>query len=67
MDVIAYVVAMAVANVPGHEKNPQTVFEPEFKLFDLRYLRSLPANSSQPRHICRHGKTQNNVSEALPV
>jgi len=65
MDPNAYVLAMAIAGVPRHQKNRQTVPEPEFKPFDLRYLRGLPANTSQPRHIGRQGKTQNNVSEAL--
>jgi hypothetical protein len=70
MDLNAYVLAIAMAGVPRHQKNRQTVPEPEFKPFDLRYLRGLPAKTSQPRHISRRGKTQNNVSEApaiLPV
>jgi hypothetical protein len=65
MDLYAYVWAMAIAGVPRHQKNRQTVPEPEFKPFDLRYLRGLPVNTSRPRHIGRQGKAQNNVSEAL--
>jgi hypothetical protein len=67
MDLNAYVLAMAIAGVPTHKKNQQTVPEPELKPFDLRYLRDLPANTNQPRHIGRQKKTQNNVSEALPA
>jgi hypothetical protein len=67
MDLNAYVLAMAIAAAPRHRRNRQTVPEPEFKRFDLRYLGGLPANTSQPRHICREGKTQNNISEALPA
>lgn len=67
MDLNAYVLAMAIVAVPRHQKNRQTLAEPEFKPFDLRYLRDLPVNNSQPRHISRRGKAQNNVSEALPA
>jgi hypothetical protein len=67
MDLYAYVWAMAIAGVPRHQKNRQTVPEPEFKPFDLRYLRGLPVNTSRPRHIGRQGKAQTNVSEALPA
>ena len=49
MDLNAYILAMAIAGVPRRQKNRQTVPEPEFKPFDLRYLRGLPAvNTSQP-------------------
>jgi hypothetical protein len=67
MDLNAYVLAMAVAGAPRHQKNRQTVPEPEFKPFDLRYLRGLPVNSSQTRHLGRERKAENNVSEALPA
>ena len=67
MDLNAYVLAMAIAGVPRYQKNRQTVPEPEFKPFDLRYLRGLPMNTAQPRHIGRQGEAQNNVSEALPT
>jgi hypothetical protein len=65
MDLNAYVLAMAIAGVPRHRKNRQTVPKPEFKPLDLRYLRGLPVNTTQPRHIGRQEKAQNNVSEAL--
>ena len=65
MDLNAYVLAMAIVAAPRHQKNRQTVPEPEFKPFDLRYLGSLPMNTSQPRHIGRKGRRQNNESEAL--
>ena len=67
MDLNAYVLAMAIIATPRHQRNQQTVPEPEFTPFDLRYLRDLSVNSSQPRHISRQGKAQNNVSEALPA
>ena len=67
MDLNAYVLAMAIVAAPRHQRNQQTVPESEFTPFDLRYLRDLPVNSSQPRHIGRQGKAQNNVSEALPA
>jgi hypothetical protein len=67
MDLNAYVLAMAIIATPRHQRNQQTVPESEFTPFDLRYLRDLPVNSSQPRHISRQGKAQNNVSEALPA
>jgi hypothetical protein len=35
MDLNAYVLAMAIASVPRHKKNRQTIPEPEFKPFDL--------------------------------
>ena len=61
----AYVLAMAIVSLPRHQKNSQTVAEPEFKPFDLRYLTGLPVNTSQPRHY--QGKAQNSASEVLPV
>jgi hypothetical protein len=69
MDLNAYIFAMAlaIAGAPRHRKKRQTVPEPEFKPFDLRYLRGLPVNTNQPRLIGRQGKAQNNVSEALPA
>ena len=67
MDLNAYLVAMAIGRVAIHEKNGQTVPEPEFKPFDLRYLRRLPVKTYQPRHIGRQRKVQNNASEALPA
>jgi hypothetical protein len=68
MDLNAYILAMAIAGVPRHQKNRQTVPEPEFKPFDLRYLRGLPAcKHHSTRRIGRQGKAQNNVSETLPV
>jgi hypothetical protein len=67
MDLNAYVLAMAIAGAPRHQKNRQTAPEPAFKPFDLRHLRGLPMNTSQPRHIGRQRKVQNNVSEALPA
>jgi hypothetical protein len=65
MDLNAYVLAMAIAGVPTHKKKQQTVPEPELKPFDLRYLRGLSANTSQPRHIGRQGKTQNTRLERI--
>jgi hypothetical protein len=67
MDLNAYVLAMAIGRVARLEENSQTVPEPEFKPFDLRYLKCLPVNSYQPRHIGRQRKAQNNASEALPA
>ena len=67
MDLNAYVLAMAIIDAPRHQRNRQTVPEPEFTPFDLRYLRDLFVNTSQPRQIGRQGKAQNNVSEALPA
>ena len=67
MDLNAYVLAMAITCVPRHQRNRQTVPEPEFKPFDLRYLSDLAVNVSQPRHIGRQRKAQKNVSEALPA
>ena len=67
MDLNAYVLAMAISDAPRHQRNRQTVPEPEFTPFDLRYLRDLPVNTSQPRQTGRQGKAQNNVSEALPA
>jgi hypothetical protein len=65
MDLNTYVLAMAIVDAPRHQRKRQTVPEPEFNPFDLRYLRDLPVNTSQPRHIGRQGKPQNNASEAL--
>jgi hypothetical protein len=67
MDLNAYVLAMAIIDAPRHQRNRQTVPEPEFTPSDLRYLRDLPVNTSQPRQIAPQGKAQNNVSEALPA
>ena len=67
MNLNAYVLAMAIVNPPRHHRNRQTVPESEFTPFDLRYLRDLPVNSSQPRHGGRQKKARNNVSEALPA
>lgn len=67
MDLNAYVLAMAVTGVPRHQEDRQAVPEPEFKPFDLRYLRSLPVNSNQPRRTGRAGESQSDVSEALPA
>ena len=67
MDLNAYVLAMAIATAPIHQRNRQTAPEPQFTPFNLRYLRDLPVNSSQPRHISCEGKVRNNVSEALPA
>ena len=67
MDLNAYVLAMAIVSVPRHKKNRQAVPEPEFEPFDIRDLRGLSANTSQPRQSCHQGKTHNNVSEALPA
>jgi hypothetical protein len=67
MDLNAYVLAMAIAAAPGHQRNQQTVPEPEFTPFDFRYLRDLPVNTSQLRHIGCQGKPRNNESEALPA
>ena len=67
MDLNAYVLAMAIATAPRHQRNQQMVPESEFTPFDLSYLRDLLVNSSQPRHISRQEKGQNNVSEALPA
>ena len=67
MDLNAYVLAMAIVSLPRHKKHRQAVPEPEFERFDLRDLRGLSANTSQPRRSCRQGKTRNNVSEALPA
>ena len=65
MDLNAYVLAMALVDVPRRQRNRQTVPEPEFAPFDLHYLWELSVNTSQPRHIGRQGKTEKNVSEAL--
>ena len=67
MDLNAYVLAMAIVATPGHRRKQRIVPESEFTSFNLRYLRDLPVNSSQPRHIRRQGKAQNNVSEAIPA
>jgi hypothetical protein len=67
MDLNAYVLAVAIATAPRHQRNQQMVPESEFTPFDLSYLRDLLVNSSQPRHISRQEKAQNNVSEALPA
>jgi hypothetical protein len=67
MDLNAYVLAMALVDVTRQQRNRQTVPEPEFAPFDLRYLWDLSVNTSQPRHISRQGKTQKYVSEALPT
>ena len=67
MDLHTYVLAMAIVTAPRHQRNRQTVPEQEFTPFDLRYLRDLPVNTSQPRHIGCQGKPRNNVSEALPA
>lgn len=67
MDLNAYVLAMAIAAAPRHRRNRQAVPEPEFTPFDFRYLRALPVNTSQPRHIGCQRKPRNNVSEALPA
>jgi hypothetical protein len=66
MDLNAYVLAMAIAAAPRHQRNQQMVPEPEFTPFDLRYLSDLAVNVSQPRHIGRQGKAKN-VFEALPA
>jgi hypothetical protein len=60
MDLNAYVLAMAITSLPRQQKNRNTVPEPEFKPFDLRYLKDLPVNTSRPRHIGRQGKAQTN-------
>jgi hypothetical protein len=67
MDLNAYFLAMALALSPSHRRNPRTPAEPEFKPFDLRYISDLAVNISQPRQICRQGKAQKNVPEALPA
>ena len=67
MDLNAYVLAMAIVAGPRHQKKRQIVAKPEFKPFDLRYLRDLRVNSSQARHISCQEKAQNNVSEVLSV
>jgi hypothetical protein len=67
MDLNPYVLAMAVTGVARYHEERQAVPEPEFKPFDLRYLGNLPVNSNQPRPIGRHGKSQRDVSEALPA
>ena len=67
MDLNAYVLAMAIGPAPKHQRNRQTIPEPEFTPFDFRYLRDLSVNTSQPRHIGHQRKPRNNVSEALPA
>jgi hypothetical protein len=67
MDLNAYVLVMAIVAARRDERNRQTVSEPEFAPFDFRYLRDLPVNSSQPRHIGWQRKPRNNVSKALPA
>jgi hypothetical protein len=67
MDLNAYVLAMALVDVPRRQRNRPTVPEPEFAPFDLRYLWDLSLNTSQPRHFGRPGRTETNVSEALPA
>jgi hypothetical protein len=67
MDLNAYVLAIAIAAALRHRRNRQSIPEPEFTPFDFRYLRDLPVNNSQPRHISCQKKTRNNVSKALPA
>jgi len=64
MDLNAYVLAMAIAGAPRQQKNRQIVPATEFKPLDLRYFRGLHV-TTQPRHIGRQGKAQNNLSEAV--
>ena len=67
MDLNAYVLAMAIGPAPKHQRNRQPVPEPEFTPFDFRYLRDLPVNNSQPRHIGCQKEPRHNVSNALPA
>ena len=66
MNLNAYVLAMAITGKFNREE-PQVVPEPEFKPFDLRYLRSLPVSSNQPRRTGRDGQSPRDVPEALPA
>jgi hypothetical protein len=65
MELNAYVLAMAIVAAPRQRRNRQAIPEPEFAPFDLRYLRDLPVNTSQPRHIGCQGKPRNNVCETV--
>ena len=65
MDLNAYVLAMAIAGAPRQLNTRLTVPKPEFRPLHLRYFSGLPVNATQPRHIGRQGKAQNNLSEAI--
>ena len=67
MNLNAYVLAMALAGKIPYREEPQVVPEPEFKPFDLRYLRTLPVSSNQPRRTGRDAQSQRDVPEALPA
>ena len=65
MDLNAYFLAMTLTGMARYLEKQKVVSESEFKPFDLRHLRSLSVNSSQPRPITRNGESWSNVSEAL--
>lgn len=65
MDLNAYVLAMAVSRVASYQEDRQVIPEPEFKPFDLRYLRDLSVNSNQPRQNGRDEQSQRDVCEAI--
>ena len=67
MNLNAYVLAMALTGKVTFREEPQIVPEPEFKPFDLRYLRSLPVSSNQPRRTSRDAQSQRDAPEALPA
>jgi hypothetical protein len=67
MELNAYVLAMAITGVARLQEDRQAVSEPEFKPLDLGYLRNLAVDSNQPRSSDRNGKSQSDISEALPA
>ena len=67
MNLNAYVLAMAITGKFKYREDPQVVPEPEFKPFDLQYLRGLPVSSNQPRRTSRDAQSQRDVPEALPA
>jgi hypothetical protein len=62
MELNAYVFAMTLTGVTRYHEDRQVVPEPEFKPFDLRYLRSLPVNANQPRGTARDGEPRRDLS-----
>jgi hypothetical protein len=67
MDLNAYVLAMAIVTLARHYRNRHTVSDSELTPLDLRCLKDLHLNSSEPRKIGREGKAHRNVSAALPA
>ena len=67
MELNAYGLAIAIVAAARQQRSRQAVADQEFIPFDLRYLKDLAVNSSQPRQIDRQRNSHNNVSEALPA